>query len=362
VNAVVEIAQVNTNDPGPGMNLAIFNTEEGETKEHEIEALRTSYQAEKLSQLETKYDQLVYPLIFWNGTGGCGIEEGEQTQGATTLIRRVLIALVLQPRGYFIHQLPNLGEEFICAVSGRLVNIAIKFLAQAERRYFAREDEIRRDLSNEVTKDFGIRSFIPLSLVDSNEYWHKVATKCFAISTQFGPPTFFLTFTMNPHWHDVQALKRNSDVFHDSAMCAIIFKMKLAALMQFIKRKKILGNIKAFLWRIEYQKRGLPHAHMLFWSDFDTQDVQAVESVINVRYPKKSPFFDDQTMISDFRELIDRFQIHNHTKRCETRNGDCRYGFPKKPNQQTTIRGHEYQFARDAEEDIIVSHNLKSLA
>jgi hypothetical protein len=54
----------------------------------------------------------------------------------------VLISLILQPRFHFIHQLIALPEEFICAVFGRLVNLNIKFIAQTQRRYFAREDEI----------------------------------------------------------------------------------------------------------------------------------------------------------------------------------------------------------------------------
>jgi hypothetical protein len=54
----------------------------------------------------------------------------------------VLISLILQPRDHFIHQLISLREEFICAVFGRLVNLNKKFIAQAQKRYLAREDEI----------------------------------------------------------------------------------------------------------------------------------------------------------------------------------------------------------------------------
>jgi hypothetical protein len=37
-------------------------------------------------------------------------------------------------------------------------------------------------------------------------------------------------------------------------------------------------------------KRGLPHAHILFWTDFDIQDIDTVDAMINPRYPKNSPF------------------------------------------------------------------------
>jgi DNA polymerase III delta prime subunit len=357
LNSVREIANVSMNEPDEGMNLAIFNAEGPLLEDHQMEVLRMSYQSEKLSQFHMRYDQLVYPLIFWNGSGGCGIHESEKLQGSTTLIRKVLISLILQPRDHFIHQLTTLREEFICAVSGRLINLTITFRSRAQRRCFAREDEIRGENSDNCPKEYGLRTFIPPSLTDSDEYWHHVTTKCFALSTQLGPPTFFLTFTMNPYWADYQSLKRGRETFADSAMTAIIFKSKLSALMKFIQDHQILGNISAFVWRIEYQQRGLPHAHILFWSDFDTQDIPAVEAVINVRYPRDSQFLEQKERVTDCRKLIDSYQIHHHSKRCRLPDGKCRFGYPQPSLDVTKIRHHRYHFARDAQEANIVPHN-----
>jgi hypothetical protein len=83
---------------------------------------------------------------------------------------------------------------------------------------------------------------------------------------------------------------RGDGAFADSAMAAIIFKIKLSALIDFIRKHQILGKVSAFVWRIEYQKRRLPHAHILFWTDFDTQDIDAVDAVINARSPNNSLF------------------------------------------------------------------------
>jgi hypothetical protein len=54
--------------------------------------------------------------------------------------------------------------------------------------------------------------------------------------------------------------------------------------MKFIQKKKILENLSAFVWRVEYHKRGLPHAHLLFWIYFDPQGVSAVERAIVQRF------------------------------------------------------------------------------
>jgi hypothetical protein len=95
---------------------------------------------------------------------------------------------------------------------------------------------------------------------------------------------------MNPHWPGYKALRPGDSVFTDSAIAAIIFKIKLSALMNFIQKHQILGKVSAFAWRTEHQKRGLPYVHILFWTDFDTQDIDDVDALINARYPKNSAF------------------------------------------------------------------------
>jgi hypothetical protein len=362
IQRVENIAVASIVDPDEGTTLAIFNTSVGIGKPHEIEAIKTGYRPTKLPQHVMVYDKLVYPLIFWDGHGGCGAVEQDQWRGATLLIRKSLISLVLQPRDHFIHSLATLREEFICAVAGRLANIRVKFLAQAQHRQFSREDEIRGDLGDSNLKEYGLRTFIPSSLTDSNEYWKEVATKCFTISTQFGAPTFFLTFTMNPYWADFQALKRSDGQYSDSSMAALVFKSKIFALMKFIRSRKILGTVSAFVWRIEYQRRGLPHAHVLFWSDYNTADVGAVEEVVNVHFPKDSPFLGDQELVLDFRNLIKTYQLHTHSPRCRTATGACRYGYPHPAHEKSTIVGHSYVFARSEGEENIVPHNPEILA
>jgi hypothetical protein len=90
------------------MNLVIFNAEGALLDDHQLEVVRNFYHTQKLSQTHMLYDQLVYPLIFWTGPGGCGVMESEKLQGCTTLIQKVLISFILQSRDHFIHQLITL--------------------------------------------------------------------------------------------------------------------------------------------------------------------------------------------------------------------------------------------------------------
>jgi hypothetical protein len=64
-------------------------------------------------------------------------------RGATTVICKAAIALILWPRAHFIHTIPTLREEFVCAISGRVINLNIQYLISTQAA-LAREDEVRQ--------------------------------------------------------------------------------------------------------------------------------------------------------------------------------------------------------------------------
>jgi hypothetical protein len=193
---------------------------------------------------------------------------------------------VLQPRDHFIHAGETLREGFLSSISDRLINIHVNWLLAAQRSYLARENEIRGiDGAENGEKEFGLRSFIPWALRDTDQYWHAVAEKCFALSTRMGAPTFFLTITMNPSWPDYHALKRGSGPYSDATMISIVFRSRLKFIMKYCQCIRILGRVKAFVWRVGQQQRGPPHAHILFWTDPDTNDIHEMDRLIKAQYP-----------------------------------------------------------------------------
>jgi hypothetical protein len=192
LDSVRQITSASMNEPGEGMNLAIFNADGITLSDHQIEVPLNSYQIQELCQFHMCYDQFLYPLISWTESGGCGILQSEKPEGAATLIREVLISLILQLCDHFIHQLATLREEFVCVVYGRLINLKAKFLAQEERRCFEREDEICAHECEDNLKEYGLRPFISHSLVDSYEYWHHVPANCFALSARLALQLSFL--------------------------------------------------------------------------------------------------------------------------------------------------------------------------
>jgi hypothetical protein len=92
LDSVQNLAIASITEPDQGMNLSIFNADGLFFISQEIEAVKNCYQINKLSQNLMLYDQLVYPLIFWDGQGWCGSANSDGLKRVTTLIRKNLIS------------------------------------------------------------------------------------------------------------------------------------------------------------------------------------------------------------------------------------------------------------------------------
>jgi hypothetical protein len=65
------------------------------------------------------------------------------------------------------------------------------------------------------------------------------------------------------------------------------FKIKLKELINDIHKKHILGCTIARIYVIEFQKHGLPHAHILifFIEDYKPHTVKDIDRMINAELP-----------------------------------------------------------------------------
>jgi hypothetical protein len=84
---------------------------------------------------------------------------------------------------------------------------------------------------------------------------------------KFGQPDLFVTFTCNPKWKEITDALLLGQIAKDRLeLITRVFHLKLDALLKDIK-DDVLGNVIARIWVIEFQKRGLPHAHILLILD-----------------------------------------------------------------------------------------------
>ncbi|XP_010419054.1 PREDICTED: uncharacterized protein LOC104704714 [Camelina sativa] len=90
-----------------------------------------------------------------------------------------------------------------------------------------------------------------------------------AICKHYGFPSLFITFTCNPTWPEITRYvkKKGLNANDRPDIISRIFKIKLDSLMFDLTEKQLLGKTIAAMYTVEFQKKGLPHAHILLFMD-----------------------------------------------------------------------------------------------
>jgi hypothetical protein len=121
--------------------------------------------------------------------------------------------------------------------------------------------------------DIGLLMILPSRVKGSARNMQQVYQDSMAIVRAFRKPSFFITFTCNPYWDKIQR-ELLTDRFGVPSqswrawldLIARVFHLKLEALKKDLTGKDgIFGPHVADVHVIEYQKRGMPHAHLLLW-------------------------------------------------------------------------------------------------
>jgi hypothetical protein len=84
-----------------------------------------------------------------------------------------------------------------------------------------------------------------------------------AINCFYGGGDLFVTMTANPSWPEIKNTLFPGQTASDRPILVVrVFHAKLNSLIKEI-RGGVLGDWAAYLYTIEFQKRGLPHAHII---------------------------------------------------------------------------------------------------
>ncbi|OWZ01518.1 Helitron helicase [Phytophthora megakarya] len=106
--------------------------------------------------------------------------------------------------------------------------------------------------------DVGDHVIQPSAFPGSERYMRQQYYDDMAVVRQFGKPDLFETVTTNPKWKEIQHELRPGPTSSDRPdIVTRIFRMKINALLDDITKMVSLEML------IQFQKRGLPHAHIL---------------------------------------------------------------------------------------------------
>jgi len=95
-----------------------------------------------------------------------------------------------------------------------------------------------------------------------------------------------LTFTCNPQWDNIKTnLFEGHTPTYRHDITARVFRQKLKALMDLIIKWRVFGEVRGWMYSIEWQKRGLLHAHILIWLVRKITPDQ-IDSIISAEIPE----------------------------------------------------------------------------
>jgi len=118
----------------------------------------------------------------------------------------------------------------------------------------------------------GRRIVLPSSYVGGDRFMQQLYQDSMALVHYFGKPSLFIMFTVNTKWAEIKDELLDAQTATDHPdLVARVFNLKLNDLLDQIKYKQVFGPCRGWVWTIEYQKRGLPHLHLLLFLQTDAQ-------------------------------------------------------------------------------------------
>ena len=184
----------------------------------------------------------------------------------------------------------------------------------------------------------GKKVILPSSFTGGARYQHQLYQDAMAIVCYHSKPDFFITFTCNPQWKEIQdsLLPQQTSENHQDIV-ARVFKLKLSSLLHdlYYGCVPVLGKMVALIYVIEWQKKGPPYAHILAICDADSKPrtPEDYDAIVCAEIP-------DGHQFPELYKTVTRFMMHgpcgdsNLNSPC-MEDGKCSKKFPKEFVERT---------------------------
>ena len=304
---------------------------------------------------EPNLDCMAFPDRYPYGLGGLSAQREKDLTDAIFEQTRLMTWNNHQRRNlpYLFHLLAQKEKRLIKGAIFSVLNKNFKSLSKKdiENGAIEKNPELLKRINSVLVK-----------LPTQREFWNDVRTKVGAMVFEFGPPTFWATFSPG-EYDDKDMLEylrtRNSDlpgvdtmtvsqlVCKDPVLACTYLQTKFDALLKFILSKaNPIGKIKHHFVRTEYQTRLMPHFHCIFWlddapvigQDSDEDVLEFIGRYISCKMPSPN---EDPKM----HGLVKKFQVHKcnsyclrRPKKCQGK-ARCKFGFPRSPCNKPVLHG-----------------------
>lgn len=137
-----------------------------------------------------------------------------------------------------------------------------------QKKLGAKQSVYLRDaIANDVavrSNDLGQVVILPSSFVGSPRYLSERAQDALTYLKNYGRPDLLISMTCNPKWEEIdRELLPGQKTTDRHDVVARIFSKKVKTFVAVITKGQIFGADRCWMFTVEWQKRGLPHIHVL---------------------------------------------------------------------------------------------------
>nr|XP_029145225.1 uncharacterized protein LOC112718243 [Arachis hypogaea] len=323
-----------------------------------------SERLQRINQLNPAYLGLQYPLLFPYGEDGykedipLNKRHHNRGKGRQEVSMREFFAFRIQERladGSPLLYSRRLFQQFLVDGYSMIESSRLNYIRSDQEKlrcemYKGVKEAV---LNGETTpSSCGKRIILPSSFTGGPRYMIQNYQDAMAICKVVGYPDLFITFTCNPKWPEVEDFLNNRELNPQDRPDIIcrVFKAKLDTLIKDVRANKVFGRVAAVVYTIEFQKRGLPHAHILLFLHKDDKfpTAEDIDKIISAEIP-------DKKIDPEYFDAVEKHMMHGPcgVARKDSpcmENSKCIRHFPKKFVENTTIDDDGYPVYRRRED------------
>lgn len=240
----------------------------------------------------------------------------------------------------------RLFHQYAVDMYAKIETERLNFIRFNQRKLRSEEYIHLRDaiINDANVNDLGKMIILPSSYSGGPRHMHEYAQDAMTYVRHYGRPDLFITFTCNPQWSEIREnLFDGQSPTDRHDLTARVFKQKLKALMDFIVKIQVFGEVRCWMYSVEWQKRGLPHAHIFIWL-VNKISPDEIDNVISAEIP-------DETTDPELFEIVTTNMIHgpcgaiNIHSPCMV-DGKCTKRFPRTLISETVTGNDGYPLYR----------------
>ena len=266
-----------TNKPVTQEVAAVFSSADGAPPKREFVVRGQDDKFYFLADTDARVDPLCYPLLFPSGDLGFTINIPHVGDNVSAVNNRVTL------REYYNYRLCMRNGQFNplfyagMLFQQYLVDAYVK--VEADRLFYLQCNQTRLRVDNykglltylenrqtnmEQPAAAGTPVILPSTYEGSPRAQQMRYQDAMAVVGKYGKPDLFVTITCNPRWPEiVNNLKPGQAAKDAPHLTARVFQMYKEQILKEIWVDGVLGKCATKVSVIEFQKRGLPHCHIL---------------------------------------------------------------------------------------------------